>query len=368
MTDRPLRILVPFADDSTLFFAARMREILKDTKSEVLLAQLVTGSDVSYRQLTNILPQGPDILLRNEAFRQVVPLQEFDVIITSRMFAPLRDMMRKFWVRQMADRPCILAFQGGLDFDPERGFFNRRFADGVFLVPKGDITAYESYSESIDAGRQFLGFGHPVFLRPGPASDLGDRRDVYFFAQAQSPRSLTGRMHVLRMLTAIARANPDRTVWLKLRHLPHENLDHLHREEFAYPDLMADQAFPDNLKLTADPMDEVLERAAVGITCTSTAAVDLVRAGVPTLIYLDYVENYFDPLVEPMRRLFEASGLVAPLEQVLNLEARPPDPAWLETFFTTPKALADDVMAAIAHFRSRPVAIRSIVPPLEADL
>lgn len=362
------KILLPFADDSTLFFAARMREVLVAAGCDVQTAQMVTGSDISYRQLTGILPRGPDILLRNEAFSQVVPLRGFDAIVTSRVYVPLREMMRKPWIRQMADRPCIIAFQGGLEFDPERGFFNRRFADGVFVVPKGDIGAYEAYAETSGAGQQFVGFGHPTFLRSDPAPDPGEGRDIYFFAQALSPLTKTGRLHVLRMLAAIARANPDRTVWLKLRHLPHENLGHLHREEFAYSDLLgaAGMSPPDNLKLTADPMDEVLVRAAVGITCTSTAAIDLIRAGLPTLIYLDYVENYLDPRVAPMRRLFAQSGLIAPLERVLNLDTTPPDPDWLATFFTTPRALAAEVIAAIEAFRRRPVAVRTIVPPLEA--
>ena len=187
---------------------------------------------------------------------------------------------------------------------------------------------------------------------------------MYFFAQAISPPTKRARLHLLRMLAAIAHADPDRTVWLKLRHLPHENTGHLHREEYPYPSLMKEMGdLPANLKLTADPMDAVLDRAAVGITCTSTAAVDLVRAGVPALVYLDYVESYLDPLVPPMRRLFGKSGLVADTAQVLRLQTSAPDPAWTGTLFCPATRLAEQVEEAIAAFRARPVAVRRRIPP-----
>jgi hypothetical protein len=367
MTRAPLRILLPFSDDSTLFFACRMRETLADTPCRVETAWLTNGSSLSYRQLLGALPQGPDILLHSDAFKQVTPLQPFDAIITSRIFAPLRDMLRKLHLRHMADRPCVIAFQGGLDFDPERGFFNRRHADAVFIVPQDDLATYRQAMQNEDTGQQYLGFGHPTFVSPGTPAGLAGRRDVYFFAQALSPATRGGRLHILKMLAAIAQANPDRTVWLKLRHLPHENTRHLHREVYSYADLIGASGLrlPDNLRLTADSMETVLDRAAIGITCTSTAAVDLIRAGVPTLVYLDYVENYLDPLVAPMHRLFAESNLVAGLEDVLHLRARAPDPAWLAKLFCPRDRLAAQVLDAVAQFRRRPVAVKTLIPALE---
>ena len=365
MTGAPLRILLPFSDNSTLFFAQRMREALAGTSCQVQTAWLTNGSDLSYRQLVSVLPRGPDILLQSEAFKQVTPLLSYDAIVTSRMFAPLRDMLRKLHLRHMADRPCVIAFQGGLEFDPERGFANRRHADAVFVVPQGDIDAYRQHMQTEDTGPQYLGFGHPTFVSPGAPVDPATRRDVYFFAQAISPATPGGRLHILKMLAAIARANPDRTVWLKLRHLPHENSQHLHREIYSYADLIgtAGLSMPDNLRLTADSMEEVLARAAIGITCTSTAAIDLIRAGVPTLVYLDYVETYLDPLVAPMRRLFAGSNLVAGLEDVLHLRTQAPDPDWLQTLFCPRDRLAAQVIEAVAQFRDRPVAVKTLLPP-----
>ena len=274
---------------------------------------------------------------------------------------------------------------------------------GGFLSPgeyldaevKHLVRTFETLPEE---GWRRVGFGHPAFLRPEPEPDpepdadaspdagsripatLGSRladpfrgrtaqdpvlppvpraarRDVFFFAQALSPATRRGRIFVLRALAAIARANPDRDVWIKLRHLPGENDRHKHREVHDYPSLMARlPAVPPNLRLTACTMDEALESAAIGLTCTSTAAVDLVRAGVPALVYLDYPGRHLDPLVEPMASLFAGSDLIAPLERLLALDTRPPAPGWVDGLFC-PRDLATRVLADVAAFHDRPLRI-----------
>lgn len=267
-------------------------------------------------------------------------------------------MLCRLHLRHMVARSCVIAFQGGLEFDLARGFHNRCHADAVFIVPQGGIAACHHHMRHEDTGPQYIGFGHPAFVSPGTPVDPAMRRDIYFFAQVISPVTRGGRLHILKMLAAIARANPDRTVWLKLRHLPHENKRLLHRERYSYADLIGTPGLsvPDNLRLTLDSMEEILENASLGITCTSTAAVDLIRAGVPTLVYLDYVENYLDPLAALMRRLFSGSNLVAGLEDVLHLRAQAPDPAWLKTLFCPADRLVAQIQEAIEQFRQDPAA------------
>lgn len=372
-TDRPaMRALLPFSDDSTLFFACRMAELLKDSDISADLGWLAEGSDLSPRQLQATLPRGPDVLVKNVVFKQTEPLSEYDMILTSRLFAPLRDMLRNTFLRHRAARPAVMAFQGGLDFDVERGFSNRRYADAVFVTPQRSVSAFRDWAmRTGQGGMQYVGFGHPTFTTPRPVlrrDDPSAPRDVYFFAQAISPRSRPARVFVLRTLAAIARAHPDRTVWLKLRHLSHENQSHLHREAHPYAELLARAGAEGvgNLRITADPMDKVLPQAGIGITCTSTAAIDLVRAGVPTMITLDYVENYLDPLAEPMSALFADSGLITPLTRLLELDARPPDPDWVANMFVDPADLIDQIFAAHDHFTGRADLAKRTLPAPQA--
>ncbi len=357
----PPRLLLPFVDDSTLFFALRMRGCLAGLPCRPVLAWVTDDTVLSRRQLLDHLPQGPDALVRKAAFADPARLSGFDAIVTSRLFPALRDMIRRRDVLYRRDRPVVLAFQGGLDFSPETGFRNRAHADAVFVVPDADVVACRRVVAHTAPPWQRVEFGHPTFRRPAPTARPRASRDLWFFAQAISPVSRRGRLHVLRVLVALARADASRTVWIKLRHLPGENARHLHRERWDYPGLLASlRDPPPNLKLTDVPMDAALAEAGTGLTCTSTAAVDLIRAGVPTQVYLDYEECYLDPLVPGMRRLFDGSGAIATLDEVLAGVVRDPDPDWLAGMFCPPD-LGQRVLDCIADLRARTIAAPEVI-------
>lgn len=353
-------VLILFSDDSTLFFALRMRDCLQaaDPELEIQMGWVVAEDALSYRQMEQLLPEGPDLAIHGKgAFEALLLARSHRAILTSRVYRQLGGQLQRKVMRAARERPCVIAFLGGLDFFPEQGYFNRRNCDGVYLFPASEIPTYEQRAASWEERMwQEVGFGHPTFLRPEiePPADLATRRDIYFFTQALSPSTRRGRLHMLEAMAAIARANPDHRVWIKLRHLPHENQQHLHLEKHDYPGLLNDlQDPPANLRLTACTMDEALENAALGITCTSTAAIDVLRAGVPCMVHLDFVDNYVDPLVEPMRRLFAQSGVITALEDMLNLRAQAPNPAWVEDMFC-PRDLGDRILQTVARFNERP--------------
>lgn len=358
-------VLLLFSDDSTLFFALRMRNCLRaaDPNLPIQMGWVIDENALSYRQMEQLLPAGPDLAIHQKEFRALMLSQQFRAILTSRVYGPLGAQLRRMDISTTTDRPCVIGFLGGLDFFPENGYFRRRNCDGIYLFPAREIPVYKTRAEGWNLMWQEVGFGHPSFVMPKRLTleALAARKDIYFFTQALSPSTRRGRMHMLRAMAAIARANPDRTVWIKLRHLPSENQKHLHLEKYDYPGLMDTmEDLPSNLKVTACTMDESLDQAAFGITCTSTAAIDVIRAGVPSMVHLDFVDNYMDDLVEPMRKLFAGSGLITSLEDMLHLRARSPDPDWISDMFC-PRDLGTRVLETVSRFNDRPfqVSLRS---------
>ncbi|SFR15631.1 DUF6716 putative glycosyltransferase [Poseidonocella sedimentorum] len=348
-------VVIPFSDDSTLFFAQRMRALLRDVPNAppVALWHYLPEDALSMRQFKAILPQGPDRRAVEEDLAGLFLRDDIAGVVTNRLYRPLSDALQDPSLRARAGRPRVVAFEGGLEFFPKRAYLRRRFADSVFLVPRGAAEDFETVMETSNLKTRpgVLGFGHPAFLHPGAAlsTQRGDPGgDIWFFAQALSPSTRRGRLHIVKVLAALARRHPERSVWIKLRHLPDENQRHLHRERYDYPSLMARLPDPPpNLRTIVCAMDEALARTGIGITCTSTAAADLVSNGRPCMIHLDTVDCYRDPLVAPMRRLFGASGLIAPLADVLSLSVQPPDPDWARDFFCPPD-LGERVLAQLA--------------------
>ena len=355
------RILLPFCDDSTLIFAALFRRLLEARDIEVELGFYAPQAALSARQIRAHLPETNYRYLTNEGLVAAATGGEFDAIVTSRVFRVLNDLLSQPGFRLKQNRAMIFGFLGGLDFFPETGGRNRRNCDAVFLFPRPRLAAFEEMVAEMlteDAPKPLVRFGHPSFLKPDTvnAEALEARArtgDIYFFTQALSPSTERGRRHVLRAMAAIARANPHRTVWIKLRHLPDENQKHLHREKFSFVELAetSDTPLPENLRLTDCTMEEAMKNAGIGITCTSTAAIDLVREGVPAIVHLDYVDNYVDKLVEPMRELFQDSGLIKSLDDMLNLRFSPPDAAWMDDMFC-PADLAGEVIRTLEDLKS----------------
>lgn len=362
MTRRAPRLLLLFCDDSTLIFCARMADLLieADRSAQITFAAYAPESALSDRQLRQYLPQGNYEMLDAAGLTAALMNGAYDAILTSRVFRPLDRLLGNPLYRQKSGRARVVSFLGGLDFSPGRGMRNRRHCDIVYLFPRKTCEKFRAtYAQPETEGLAewpIVGFGHPAFLMPRSAPDkaLDPAGDIYFFAQALSPSTARARRHMLEVMAAIARRNPERTVWIKLRHLPNENTRHLHRERHDYPGLAAACTdLPGNLRLTARTMGQALSNASLGITCTSTAAIDLVREGVPAMVHLDYPDRTLDPLVEPMRRLFTGSNLIKSLDDVLNLRFDAPDRDWLSGIFC-PRDLGRDVLSRIADATLQP--------------
>jgi hypothetical protein len=354
-------IIILFSDDSTLIFACRMRAVLlaADPGCQVQMVWFTDETALSYRQMSQLLPEGPDRIVTGRGVVDLMKNRSISAILTSRVYRAMIGRIKNPKIRWAGNRPCIISFLGGLDFSPETGFERRSGCDSVYLFPHNALEDYHMLMGPLDGRWQDVGFGHPSVMMPeGPPADLAQRRDIFFFTQALSPSTKRARIHILRMLIAIARANPARRVYIKLRHLPSENRQHLHQERYDYPGLLAGMTqLPENLLLTDITMEEALKTAALGITCTSTAALDLLRAGLPCMVYLDFVDAYRDRLVPPMRKLFADSNIIASTEQVLKLEHGIPDPDWMENMFCPPD-LGTRVLDTIARFHERPFQIK----------
>nr|WP_319486584.1 DUF6716 putative glycosyltransferase [uncultured Cohaesibacter sp.] len=326
-----MKIAIPFYDDSTLFFASKMKALLKDTEAHCITHYVVNGrhSGVSDRQMKIYLPDGPDYILDATTEISAKFYADYSAALFCRVPREYQPLLKNKAYMKSKDRPLFVAFQPGLEFTPEKGFKNRQEFDVIYMNSREQIKQFEKKRRS----GQYFSWGHPFFMLPDTYNP-SSKAAVYFFAQSVSPNSYNARLHVLETMRAIAIAHPERKVVIKLRHLSDENQHHVNVEEFSYTELSENlKDIPANLEFSACSMEAALSDAAYAITCTSTAAMDAICAGVPTMIYLDYVENYKDSMVESMQQLFDRSGLIAPLGSILRLEAKKPNNSWLQNHF-----------------------------------
>ena len=348
-----MRLLLPFFDDSSLIFAVFLADMLDDRGHEVVLCDTAARSGaLSARQRATHL--GARAVRTAPSLIPVMDQVKPDAVITSKATPEIKRHLADMSHADRRGGPCWVAFMPGLEFTPETGIRNRIDFDAVFT----NTVTHRDLFQRIAPPRsgRVVSFGHPYFRHPdiwrGPdAAGRPGPGDIVFFPQAISPVTKRGRIHMLRVLDAIARANPDRRVVIKLRHLPGENARHSHRELHAYPDLAKRLrgGVARNVAWASGTMADALSGAACAITCTSTAAMDAIAAGVPTAVHTQYVEAYRDPLSAPMRREFAGSGIDLPLRDLLDLRIPRPDPTWMAERFRGDD-LYDELEAIIGRF------------------
>lgn len=348
-----MNILLPFTDDSSLIFARAVGDELEarnvKTTYALVIERVNVGSKVSDRQMNLYLPKGPDIILEPSDLVSEGLLMSFEAVIMCRLLQPVNQAVNGFRMGHYRRRGCFVAFWAGLDFFPHKGVFNRRNYDLVFLLREG----HRQYVPE-EATSFYTGVGHPYFILADPPK-MDPTGPVLFAAQAISPLTLAGRVHMINLMVATALANPDREIVVKLRHKSDENRHHAHKEVFSYEDLAHEMypRLPQNLLFSYSSMAEALEGAGGCIACTSTAVIDSLAAGVPSLIYLSYPGAHDDPLCEPMRQEFHESGLIGTDAQVLSLEFSKPNHAWMNDRFSRSGLYEEMLLQIVNYHRAR---------------
>ncbi|MEO5874555.1 MAG: DUF6716 putative glycosyltransferase, partial [Streptosporangiaceae bacterium] len=209
----------------------------------------------------------------------------------------------------------------------------------------------------IAAGHGSVGRATLPFLAPLPGAAVRDR--VVFATQAKVPVLRAERERVLSALAALAERRPDLSVVVKLRARAEEQ--QTHREVLHYETLW--RAMPvdhDLLTFDAGPMREQLAHAAGFVTVSSTAALEAIAAGVPSLVLQD-----FGVSAEMINVVFAGSGLLGTLEHLAAAEFRTPSAAWCAANYFHDAAADDwiDRLTCLAH-AELPPAPRVISGPL----
>jgi hypothetical protein len=351
----PKSVLLPFHDDSTLISATKLAEVLTPYDFMPIFA-LVSGGrrkQISDRQIRDTLNRKPDLVVSHGKVASETFLSSFDVVACAKYPpAMVRNWFERRW-RFEEHRPCFVGTFPGMDFTPTIGIRARRFLDIVCVNSRRDLEHYRSIiPASLQRSQVALQFS-PLFYRADdrPAPERRPIRHVVFFTQSIVPPTLAGRAEMLDLLIRTARANPSVRLTMKLRHLANENRGHSHQEAFAYQMIARHLArpLPTNMFWSAASMRDVLRDADLCITCSSSAGLEAIAAGVPASFFIDFCDADQSALTEGMRAILMGSNLPVSRDDILCLRHREADPAWLRTVLSGPEHVAQ-LHTAISDF------------------
>lgn len=347
---RKMKITLPFHDDSSLIFAARISSELQLRGHQITLTRVIRDrpDTLSDRQISANLEYRPFVTVAKKDL--AANLIDQNAIITCRYAA--HSLIPRL-LRLKRNRPCFVTFCAGFDFFPHQGFLNRKDFDVIFLTRKDHVQLFRK--TYIPSRSQYISYGHPYFITPPQLTRKTSESQILFFAQAISPATHRSRQHIIQLMSQIAEQNPTDKIIIKLRHLQNENRQHTHKELYSYQSLMQEMGpnLPKNLRLSSGKTHDLIKQSRYAVTTTSTAIMDAISAGLPSAVYLDYPDPDQDMLNTPMREAMQKSNLIMTRKEILDLKNQTPSLAWRDLWFRNREELYRDLETAIHNFQNR---------------
>ncbi|MFF8830462.1 DUF6716 putative glycosyltransferase [Streptomyces sp. NPDC015131] len=249
----------------------------------------------------------------------------YDVVVLALVGGGVRAMLEGLSGRLPGRRPVIVTGYVGVVYEKlADGLLLRHGADLVLANSAADARRFRAVYEGVGADPSAVTEAALPFLGGAPYAPEPGRDTVVFAAQPSVPADRADRAYLLRRLSEHARLHPHREVLLKLRSRPGEHTTHI--EEHPYQKLAAPgrASPPPNLRLVHGHMGEVLDRADLLVTVSSTAALEALHRGVPTAVLTDLgvreaLGNHH----------FIGSGLLTSWDALDGGHRPRPDAAWL---------------------------------------
>lgn len=237
----------------------------------------------------------------------------------------------------LPERPVLVTGLPGVAIPATRkALYYRAQADLMLVHSHGERRAFAARARELGWTHRFALTSLPFLERHASAGD-----DIVFAAQALVPATLEQRRWLVRQLDALARRHPHRRVVLKVRAGAGE--EQTHAERWPLPDLLAElPARAPNLVVRGGSMLQTLDTAGALATVSSTAIIESVARGIPSLALDDFGVD--DALINTV---FRDSGLLGSVDDLIEGRFRMPVPGWsAENYLHA--AADDDAATALA--------------------
>ncbi|MEU6797243.1 DUF6716 putative glycosyltransferase [Nonomuraea wenchangensis] len=276
-------------------------------------------------------------VLSARSVRRLAERTRPDVILVA-CTGPVVDVLVSGVLDGLRPRPVFVSGLPGISVPAtEKAWIYRSGCDLFVVHSEREVAEFGEIAGRLGGGGA-VGLARLPFLRAGAAPAGGDR--VVFATQAKVPRGREQRERILIALAELARRRPDLDVVVKLRALEDER--QTHRERHHYQRLWREMGEPGRLRFAAGPMHEQLAHAAGFVTVSSTAALEAIALGVPSLVLTD-----FGVSAEMINVVFEGSGLLGTLDDLAAGGFRAASPAWCAANYFHPGE-RDDWAARLA--------------------
>jgi len=251
-----------------------------------------------------------------------VASERADVVLVATI-GPLADLVTEAVLERSDRAPVIVSGVPGIALPARRkALIYRSQAHLVVLHSQREVRLFEAIARRNALPHQFALATLPFLgAKAGHGNANGD---VIFAAQAIVPPTRAQRVSLLHSLVSFACKYPHIRVVIKVRALAGEGQTHPERYDYAV--LLREEfaQVPLNLVVEGGPMADHLRGASALVTVSSTAAIEAVAMGIPSLVIDD-----FGVSGDLINEVFIGSGLLGGTAQLMARDFRTADEEWL---------------------------------------
>ena len=335
----PIRILSVSDSESYLKWATQLLSTLPDVEGRVFLidnpilptdaqiASAVAGTDWEHREVP---------VISRADLAQVIADHSPDIVLGAATGPIVAQVFLTAHTR--TDRPALVSGLPGMGLPASgKGMNYRRLMDAFIAHSSAEVAAYTQASARSQVPCEVLlarlpmlrSEGIPQLQNSGPEA-VPDT--LVFAPQAKVPAERLDREAIIAALAEFADRHPDSTAVVKMRSRPGEF--ETHHEQHSYFEILDDfrtRRVPgaERIELGYGPLSDFLADGSALVTVSSTAALESIDRGIPTLLISDFGFN-----AELLNEVFEGSGATGTLADVAAGSIGFPDPKWLaENYF-----------------------------------
>ncbi|WP_166822816.1 DUF6716 putative glycosyltransferase [Brevibacterium limosum] len=335
----PVRILSVSDSESYLKWATQLLSSLPDVEGRVFLidnpilptaeqiASAVAGTDWEHREVP---------VISRADLAQVIADHSPDIVLGAATGPIVAQVFLTAHTR--TDRPALVSGLPGMGLPASgKGMNYRRLMDAFIAHSSAEVAAYTEASARSQVPCEVMLARLPM-LRSKRIPQLTKStaeavpRTLVFAPQAKVPAERADREAIIAALAEFADRHPDSTAVIKMRSRPGEF--ETHHEQHSYFEILEDfrtRNVPGaaRVELGYGPLSNFLTDDSALVTVSSTAALESIDRGVPTLLISDFGFN-----AELLNEVFEYSGATGSLAEVAAGSIGFPDPEWLaENYF-----------------------------------
>lgn len=264
----------------------------------------------------------PPPVVSARALRRMAERARPDVVLVA-CTGPVVDVLVAEVLDGLRPRPVFVTGLPGISVPAtDKAWLFRSGCDLFVVHSRREVAEFTEIAARLGGGGA-IGLARLPFLRPrgadGGTRAAADR--VVFATQAKVPRERENRERILHALARLAERRPGLEVVVKLR--AREDERQTHNERHHYQRLWRELGEPGRLAFETGSMHDQLTRAAGFVTVSSTAALEAIAQGVPSLVLSD-----FGVSAEMINLVFEGSGLLGTLDQLAEGDFRTADSGW----------------------------------------